>query len=87
MLFPLLIAGLYWKRCSKAGAVAGGAVSTALTIGWLVGALPADWTLGWIPVVPAVISGALVLVVVSWFTRPLKREVVAYFDELWEPRL
>ena len=87
MLFPLLIAGLDWKRCSKAGAVAGGAVSTALTIGWLVGALPADWTLGWIPVVPAVISGALVLVVVSWFTRPLEREVVAYFDELWEPRL
>jgi SSS family solute:Na+ symporter len=85
MLFPVLVAGLYWKRCSKAGAVAGAAVSSALTIGWLAGILPQTWTFGWLPVVPAVVIGSLTLIVVSLLTRPPEAKVKAYYQELWEP--
>ncbi|MBS3967185.1 MAG: sodium:solute symporter family protein [Truepera sp.] len=87
MLFPVLMAGLYWKRCTTAGAVAGGAVSVCLTIGWLAGLLPTAWTFGWLPVIPAVVAGSVVLIAVSLLTRPSEAKVKAYFQELWEPKL
>lgn len=87
MLFPVLVAGLYWKRCTKAGAVAGGAVSSALTVGWLTGLLPGAWTFGWIPVIPAVVAGSLVLIAVSLATRPSDAKIAAYYDELWDKGL
>jgi len=87
MLFPVLVAGLYWKRCTKAGAVAGGAVSSALTVGWLAGILPAAWTFGWLPVIPAVVAGSATLILVSLLTRPSEAKVKAYYQELWEPKL
>jgi SSS family solute:Na+ symporter len=87
MLFPVLVAGLYWKRCTTAGAVAGGAVSSALTIGWLAGLLPTAWTFGWLPVIPAVVAGSVALIAVSLLTRPSEAKVKAYYQELWEPKL
>jgi SSS family solute:Na+ symporter len=83
MLFPVLVAGLYWPRCTRAGAVAGGLVSSGLTIGWLAGVLPLSWTFGWIPVVPAVVVGTLVLVVVSLLSRPDERRLAEY-SRLWD---
>jgi Na+/proline symporter len=87
MLFPVLVAGLYWQRCTKAGAVAGGAVSVGLTIGWLAGLLPKAWAFGWLPVIPAVVAGSVVLIAVSLLTRPSEAKVKAYYQELWEPKL
>lgn len=71
MLFPLVIAGLYWPRVSRAGAVAGGFVSSALTLAWLSGILPQTWLGGWLPVIPATLIGTAILIVVSLLTPPL----------------
>lgn len=84
MLFPILIAGLYWKRATRAGAVAGALVSSGLTLGWLSGLLPRAWTGGWLPVIPAVVIGSGVLIGVSLLTQPPKEQVTAYYEEgLW----
>jgi SSS family solute:Na+ symporter len=80
MLFPVLIAGLYWKRATRAGAVAGALVSSGLTLGWLSGLLPKGWTGGWLPVIPAVVAGTAVLVVVSLLTQPDRERVAAYYE-------
>lgn len=81
MLFPVLIAGLYWKRATRAGAVAGALVSSGLTLGWLSGLLPRAWTGGWLPVIPAVVIGSGVLIGVSLLTQPPKEQVTAYYEE------
>ncbi|MFT0799365.1 sodium:solute symporter family protein [Synechococcus sp. R5-12] len=81
MLFPILIAGLYWKRATRAGAVAGALVSSGLTLGWLSGLLPRAWTGGWLPVIPAVVIGSGVLIGVSLLTQPPKEQVTAYYEE------
>ncbi|MGY4609458.1 sodium:solute symporter family protein [Thermostichus sp. MS-CIW-38] len=81
MLFPVLIAGLYWKRATRAGAVAGALVSSGLTLGWLAGLLPRAWTGGWLPVIPAVVIGSGVLIGVSLLTQPPKEQVTAYYEE------
>ncbi|MFS8779178.1 sodium:solute symporter family protein [Synechococcus sp. W55.1] len=81
MLFPVLIAGLYWKRATRAGAVAGALVSSGLTLGWLAGLLPKAWTGGWLPVIPAVVIGSGVLIGVSLLTQPPKEQVTAYYEE------
>ncbi|GAB4215230.1 MAG: sodium:solute symporter [Synechococcales cyanobacterium] len=83
MLFPVLVAGLYWRRTSRAGAVAGGLVSSGLTLGWLAGVLPSSWTGGWLPVIPAVVIGTVVLIGVSLCTPPLTAQVAAY-GAVWE---
>lgn len=82
MLFPTLVAGLYWRRCTRAGAVAGTLVSMGLTIGFLSGLLPGAWALGWIPVIPSVVVGTGVLVVVSLLTEVDKGRLEPYL-ELW----
>lgn len=82
MLFPVLVAGLYWPRCTRAGAVAGGVVSSALTIGFLSGLLPGTWTLGWIPVIPSVVVGTVVLVVVSLLTK-VDEERAESYRQIW----
>lgn len=81
MLFPVLIAGLYWKRATRAGAIAGALVSSGLTLGWLSGLLPRAWTGGWLPVIPAVVIGSGVLISVSLLTQPPKEQVTAYYEE------
>lgn len=81
MLFPVLIAGLCWKRATRAGAVAGALVSSGLTLGWLSGLLPRAWTGGWLPVIPAVVIGSGVLIGVSLLTQPPKEQVTAYYEE------
>ena len=81
MLFPILIAGLYWKRATRAGAIAGALVSSGLTLGWLSGLLPRAWTGGWLPVIPAVVIGSGVLISVSLLTQPPKEQVTAYYEE------
>ncbi|MEN9240723.1 MAG: sodium:solute symporter family protein [Thermostichus sp. DG_1_5_bins_95] len=83
MLFPVLVAGLYWKRTSRAGALAGGLVSSALTLGWLANLLPQAWRGGWLPVIPAGVVGTIVLILVSLLTPPPGEQVVAYYEGPW----
>jgi SSS family solute:Na+ symporter len=82
-LFPLVFASLYWKRVTKAGAMA--SILTAALIwvllfgasGW--GAKPQYLFLGMLPAATMVICSAISLVLVSLLTRPPAEEVVARF--------
>lgn len=81
MIFPTVIAGLYWKRATPAGALASILVGEALLI-----TLSRQWieiTLhGWHPAIPAVILGTIVLIAVSVLTRPLPaRHLERHFGE------
>lgn len=67
---PFLL-GLFWKKANTTGAIAGIAVSTLAVIVLQVTGAVKTWTQ---PVFPAVILGAIVMVVVSIFTRPSPNE-------------
>ena len=82
-LFPLVVASLYWRRTTKAGAYACVLV-TAATWLWLFaqadyGANRAFLFLGMMPVATMVIASTLALVVVSCVTRPPSAKTVAKF--------
>jgi SSS family solute:Na+ symporter len=86
-LFPLVFASLYWRRVTKAGAVASILTTAAV---WLVLFRQADWGangeylfLGLMPVVTIVAASTVSLIVVSLLTRPPEREVV---DRFFPPR-
>ena len=77
-LSPLLVAALFWKRSTKWGALA-----VALWVAFAVlytarvpGALA--WY-GLMPVVPMTIISALLMIVVSWLTRPPSAETIARY--------
>lgn len=72
LIFPALLAGLYWRRATAAGAVLSMVVSEALFIVLYQGWLPVPLA-GWHPAIPAAIVGVAVLVVVSVATRPPER--------------
>lgn len=82
-LFPLVFAALYWKRVTKAGAIASiVAAATAWTLlfrasGW--GANEEYLFLGMMPVVTIFAACASTLIVVSLFTTPPPSEVVERF--------
>jgi SSS family solute:Na+ symporter len=73
-LFPLVVAALYWKRATTAGAVAS-ILAGAISWIWLFansgfGSNPTYYFLGMMPVATMIIASTLALVVVSLVTRP-----------------
>jgi len=93
-LFPLVFASLYWKRVTKAGAMASILMAAVVWVllfrasGW--GANPKYLFLGMMPAATMVISSALTLVLVSLVTRAPAPDVVERFfpeDRLVATRL
>jgi SSS family solute:Na+ symporter len=82
-LFPLVVAALYWKRSTRAGAIAAVLVTAALwTILFMRGSDVPGYSLGgsgWMPVTALVATSTLTLVVVSLLTSPPSAERVARF--------
>lgn len=79
-LFPLVVAALYWKRATRAGAIA--SVVTAAAV-WLKLFHNANWGadrtylfLGMMPVATVFAASAAALIFVSLVTRPPSREAV-----------
>jgi SSS family solute:Na+ symporter len=66
VLFPTVLATLYWKRATAKGAVASILVGEGLVVLYHFELLP---DLGLLPVVPIVAATALILIVVSLITR------------------
>ncbi|MCG8461535.1 MAG: hypothetical protein MI919_35085, partial [Holophagales bacterium] len=73
-LFPLLVAALYWRRATRAGALA--ALATVIVLwlyffldGWTTPGYSVGGT-GVLPVAVITAASAVVLVVVSLVTRP-----------------
>jgi SSS family solute:Na+ symporter len=81
-LFPVVFASLYWRRVTKAGAIASvvtAAVIWAFLFFWLPttgGGKGEHLFLGMMPVATIFAASAVALVVVSLVTRPPSREVL-----------
>ncbi|GAA4431699.1 sodium:solute symporter [Georgenia halophila] len=85
LIFPSLLAGLYWRRATAPGAVASMIVSEAAFLSLDQGWLPIPLA-GWHPAMPSAILGVAVLVVVSLLTRPPeKAHLDRHFDLFEEP--
>lgn len=69
LIFPTLMAGLYWRRATAAAAVASMVVSEVLFLCLYQGWIPLDLG-GWNPALPAGVVGVLVLVGGSLVTTP-----------------
>ena len=88
-LVPLVVAALYWRRATRAGAFAGLATVAVL---WLVyfrrGWVDPGYTVGGsglLPVAVIVVAAALAMVVVSLLTKPPDDAVLARFFDLRDP--
>jgi SSS family solute:Na+ symporter len=82
-LFPLVFASLYWRRVTKAGAIAS---VLAAAVVWLLLFREADWGanrtylfLGMMPVASIFAASAAALVVVSLATRPPSQPTLERF--------
>jgi len=67
VLFPTVIATLYWKRATAGGAIASILVGEGLVVAYHLHLLP---TFGTLPVIPVVLVASLVLIGVSLLTQP-----------------
>ena len=85
-LFPLVVAAVYWKRSTKAGALASIVSVVVLWIGFFLrGWNDPAYTVGGLGIMPVAVMllvSSVVLVVVSLMTRPPEPSVVArFFDD------
>ena len=67
VLFPTVIAGLYWRKATAKGAIASITVGEGLVVAYHFHTLP---SLGTLPVIPVVVATSFVLIAVSLGTRP-----------------
>jgi SSS family solute:Na+ symporter len=69
VLFPAVVATLYWRRATAAGSIASIAVGEALVVLYHFKLVP---TFGLLPAIPAVAAAALVLVAAGLIMRPAR---------------
>jgi len=67
VLFPTVIATLYWRQATAGGAIASILVGEGLVVAYHLHLLP---TFGTLPVIPVVLVASLVLIGVSLLTQP-----------------
>jgi sodium/proline symporter len=79
---PAIVFGLFWKRMTKWGALAGIVSGGAMVFIWkyLVRPLGGAWDI--YELLPAFVLGAVVIVVVSLVTKAPDKEVTDKFDEV-----
>ena len=79
---PAIVFGLFWKRMTKWGALAGIVSGGAMVFIWkyLVRPLGGAWDI--YELLPAFILGAVMIVVVSLLTKAPDKEVADKFDEV-----
>jgi SSS family solute:Na+ symporter len=68
VLFPTTVAALYWPRATKWGCATSIAAGELVYCGFYFKAIPADWSFGFLSVVPVVAVAVAVLVLVSYLT-------------------
>lgn len=87
LLLPVMIAGLYWRRSNKYGAIAamvGGTLTLFLLPGGILPILPESLLCGFLPVVPCLVVTIFLLVVVTYLTPPPPPEATAKFFDLFD---
>jgi len=83
-LMVIMIAALYWKRCTKEGALASLLVAQIIVLGSYVGIIPKSINFGMLPGLSAIIIGAIVLIAVSLFTAPQSQDQSTRFFSVFE---
>ena len=77
--FPLVVASLYWRRCTAQGALAGFILGTLVAVFFIVGPYPHPYDIH--PGIIGMIVNTIALVTVSRFTAPPPPDVVDMFFE------
>jgi len=93
-LFPALVLGVFWRRATRQGAVAGMAIGFLVCVYYMLHTNP---ILGgnaagqWFQIAPVsagvfgVPAGVLAMVIVSWLTPPPGKDVLALIDHIRTP--
>lgn len=81
---PVILLGLFWKRATKEGALAGMIAGAAVVFFWKFGIRVwfADTVLNIYELLPAFIVGLIAMVVVSLITKKPDDEIIKTFDEV-----
>lgn len=82
LLLPVMIAGLYWKKCSKYAAITAIVIPSLFLHLWYLNILPPWTTFGLMPVVPAFFM-AVFLLVAGTYLMPAQQEeknTARFFD-------
>ncbi|MBQ1351859.1 MAG: sodium/proline symporter [Oscillospiraceae bacterium] len=79
---PVMLFGLFWKRTTKGGAVAGMIVGGAMVFIWKYLIAPKGGVLAVYELLPAFLCGCIAIVVVSLITKKPGEEITSVFDEI-----
>lgn len=79
---PVILAGLFWKRTTKWGAVAGMVTGGAMVFIWKYGIAKLGGIFTIYELLPAFVCALVAIVVVSLLTKNKDKEIEATFDEV-----
>ena len=79
---PLMLFSLFWKRTTRAGAIAGMVAGGAMVFFWRGVLKPMGGVWGIYELLPAFLFSALVIVVVSLLTRKPSADMDSEFDRI-----
>ena len=77
---PVMLLGLFWKRCNRQGAIAGMIAGAVMIFVWKYLVAPIGGVLAIYELLPAFVISALVIVIVSLCTAKPDEEICAEFD-------
>ncbi|MCJ7806893.1 MAG: sodium:solute symporter family protein [Clostridia bacterium] len=90
VILPVMIAGLYWPRANKYGAIAALIVPAIMLHLWYLEILPKWTTFGFMPVFPTFVLAILILVVVSYLTpappSEQREKTFGLFDQVFNAK-
>ena len=79
---PVMLFGLFWKRCNKYGAIAGMFTGAVMIFVWKFLIAPMGGIFNIYELMPAFILSSIVIVVVSLCTKAPEAEIVAEFESI-----
>lgn len=79
---PIMLFGLFWKRCNKWGAIAGMFSGAAMVFIWKYAIAPMGGVLAIYELLPAFVISCIFIVVVSLLTKAPEAEIVAEFESV-----
>jgi SSS family solute:Na+ symporter len=87
LLIPIMVAGLYWRRSTKHGAVAAMILGTAILFLLQFKILPPSLNFGFMPIFPSLVVTIVVLIVISYLTQPPTQKTIDKFQGLFDVAL
>lgn len=79
---PVMLFGLFWKRCNKCGAMSGMIVGGVMVFVWKYLIAPLGGIFAIYELLPAFVISAIVIVVVSLLTPAPEKEIVEEFESV-----